>query len=341
MFPKTLRATCYKAQYVLIFIIIPQNHISFGFHVHPIEVMSHHVFLQPLTNMSHKLAIGSHHLEYGFPSTHSTNSVSIALFLFSHIHRVSTSVSVTISPVINATSYIAEYTTLNTTLTSNDTIPVLLGLNDHSLTASPYLSTLTTTTLYVLLLLYTVSIVFGRLYTAMHSFTDCIVGVLMGAAIWFAYDSHLGLGMGSWIEAFIGNPNYTHLFNQIGGGWWRTYKVPLILIPFTLLAVNQHPQPVDDCPCFEDAIAFASVVLGSLVGKWAAVYYGWDWATQSAAGSVMPGSLGTWVSNGTGAADGMWVRSWTDVSVWWLFAAMKMVFGKSWMLVRPSVTRFC
>ena len=29
------------------------------------------------------------------------------------------------------------------------------------------------------------------------------------------------------------------------------------------LLVNQHPSPLDDCPRFEDAIAFISVVLGS------------------------------------------------------------------------------
>lgn len=33
-----------------------------------------------------------------------------------------------------------------------------------------------------------------------------------------------------------------------------------------LLLVHKHPQPVDDCPCFEDAIAFNSVVLGILLG---------------------------------------------------------------------------
>lgn len=29
-----------------------------------------------------RLTIGTHHLEYGFPSTHSTNSVSIAAYLY-------------------------------------------------------------------------------------------------------------------------------------------------------------------------------------------------------------------------------------------------------------------
>ena len=35
-----------------------------------------------------------------------------------------------------------------------------------------------------LLLFYVFSIVYGRLYTAMHSFTDCIAGVALGAGIW-------------------------------------------------------------------------------------------------------------------------------------------------------------
>jgi hypothetical protein len=35
-----------------------------------------------------------------------------------------------------------------------------------------------------------------------------------------------------------------------------------------LLLVNQHPSPVDDCPCFEDAIAFISVILGIVTSFW-------------------------------------------------------------------------
>jgi len=35
-----------------------------------------------------------------------------------------------------------------------------------------------------------------------------------------------------------------------------------------LLLVNQHPYPVDDCPCFEDAIAFVSVILGIITSFW-------------------------------------------------------------------------
>lgn len=38
-----------------------------------------------------------------------------------------------------------------------------------------------------ILVLYAISIVFGRIYTGMHSFTDCGVGVVLGAAVWAAY----------------------------------------------------------------------------------------------------------------------------------------------------------
>ena len=91
---------------------------------------------------------GSHHLEYGFPSTHTTNGVSIALFLYSHVHRLYFSES-----SISSTSY---YT---------------------------YLAAI---------IFYASSIVFGRIYTAMHSFTDCAFGIILGTAIWALQHLYLG-----------------------------------------------------------------------------------------------------------------------------------------------------
>lgn len=44
--------------------------------------------------------------------------------------------------------------------------------------------------------------------------------------------------------------------------------VPYAVVPLTLAAVHYHPQPVDDCPCFEDAIAVLAVVLGTFMGHW-------------------------------------------------------------------------
>ena len=214
-------------------------------------------------------AIGTHHLEYGFPSTHSTNSVSIALYLFSHVHRLSTS------------------------------------------TTEPFISDSTFYTLSALLAFYTFSIVYGRLYTAMHSFTDCAVGILLGALIWFVFDGWLGLGGQSWIERWLVVSGWQgeSRVGSIFSGAKRLSAVPATLIPLCLLVVHKHPQPVDDCPCFEDAIAFISVVLGSLIARWATI--GLQFASESR--GMMPG--GAW-------------STWEEETLWWALAAAKMFFGR-------------
>jgi dihydrosphingosine 1-phosphate phosphatase len=111
--------------------------------------------------------MGTHHLEYGFPSTHSTNSVSMALFFFTLIHR----------------------------LAVGD--PDLVRGGDPAVSHTAYVL------LTVALVLYILSIVLGRLYTAMHSFTDCLFGVLMGAGIWWVHDGYWGLGAGAWVERLV------------------------------------------------------------------------------------------------------------------------------------------
>jgi len=171
-------------------------------------------------------AIGNHHLEYGFPSTHSTNSVSIALYCHSLLYA----------------SYAAEQV--------SDSAYVL-GV--------------------AVCLWYTFSIVFGRLYTGMHSITDCIVGSILGSSIWWVHMT-VGQQFDEWITT---------------SGW----EVPLVLVAFgtlpaspvaeqkltcipAVIMINQHPQPVDDCPCFEDAIACVAVVAGVLIARWSAVRAG-------------------------------------------------------------------
>ncbi|KAG6333952.1 hypothetical protein ID866_5135 [Astraeus odoratus] len=177
---------------------------------------------RPFAPPVHRLTIGTHHLEYGFPSTHSTNSVSMALFIFGHIHRAYTEHS--------AVSDIAYYASC------------------------------------VLLLVYAITIVFGRLYTGMHSLTDCAAGVTLGAGIWAGY-----IIMHDTLEQWLAS------------GVWI---VPCTVTPICLLLVHFHPQPVDDCPCFEDAIAFISVILGAFLARWHTVYAEIDGQLLQA---VMPG----------------------------------------------------
>jgi len=38
------------------------------------------------------------------------------------------------------------------------------------------------------------------------------------------------------------------------------------MLPLTLALIHYHPETPDDCPCFEDAIAILSVILGVTLG---------------------------------------------------------------------------
>ena len=120
-------------------------------------------------------------------------------------------------------------------------------------------------TIYAALALTATSVVFGRLYTGMvstltwvidlkadvgafqHSILDVVVGSFFGVVVWLAY--YL-------LENVI--ESYT-----VSSG----LLVTLTMIPSTLFLVFVHPAPAEDCPCFEDAVAFLSVVLGILVGR--------------------------------------------------------------------------
>ncbi|KAI0784107.1 PAP2 superfamily-domain-containing protein [Abortiporus biennis] len=222
-------------------------------------------FAPPVT----RLTIGTHHLEYGFPSTHSTNSVSIALFFFSQIYYLYT------TPVTQSSTFIPPQN--SSTLIENLQEPEMM------------ISSFTFYTAVAVLLFYTFSIVFGRLYTAMHSFTDCFFGVTLGTAIWA-----LHVFYGSYFDSWVHN-----------SGW----IVPTLAIPICLLMVHRHPQPVDDCPCFEDAIAFVSVVLGETIAHW---FIARNDLEAKFYNGVMPG-------HPAGTLQEMWA--------WWSIAAAKMVIG--------------
>ncbi len=66
------------------------------------------------------------------------------------------------------------------------------------------------------LLFYMFSIVYGRLYTGMHSFTDCIVGVALGAGIWGLY-IFCGEYLDNWARdnGFIGMPQFYYVRLQL------------------------------------------------------------------------------------------------------------------------------
>lgn len=113
-----------------------------------------------------------------------------------------------------------------------------------------------------------------------------------------------------YVQHFI----YTHFFTA-----------PLTVTVVCLLLVNQHPSPVDDCPCFEDAIAFISVILGIVASFWCSK-------------RVPALNADLFVSVTPGAA----FDSPAAVTTWVLFALLKLTTGVlvifSWrMLAKPIV----
>lgn len=162
---------------------------------------------------------GSAALEYGFPSSHATNALSIAVYIFMY-------------------------------------------LKSSSFEGSQALKF----TYQALTIFYVVTIVFGRLYTGMHGFCDVISGAIIGSVI-------------SWLR-WTYTPNIEDYFATAG----ITSFIVLIVVVLTL--VRLHPEPADPCPCFDDGVAFAGVVIGQYFSFWR---FGAEIHTGPAIGPLHPG----------------------------------------------------
>jgi hypothetical protein len=82
---------------------------------------------------------------------------------------------------------------------------------------------------------------------------------------------------------------------------------------------------VDDCPCFEDAIASLALLTGTVISRWSAAKYQMD---------VPSGFF-------TSRTPGWENLTWDDTFIWWLFAVIKMVTGVSaifaWRLIVKQI----
>jgi len=166
---------------------------------------------RPLSPPLYRITMsGSAALEYGFPSTHSANAVSVAVY--------------------------ALFTLRSPDCPLGDTTKLILEFLSYS---------------------YAFSIVLGRLYCGMHGFLDVIVGSIMGAAI-------------SLVECFYGTDIDRFLHNS---SWVAPATVALVIV----LLIRIHPEPADDCPCFDDSVAFAGVMIGIEIGGWHYATGNWAW----------------------------------------------------------------
>lgn len=163
----------------------------------------------PLTRITMS---GSAALEYGFPSSHSTNAVSVAV--------------------------------LAIMLLRNDTTHVPLDLSWY---------------LQLIAYFYMTSIVVGRLYCGMHGFFDVVFGSLLGVIL-AVEQYYLGPLRDEWL---LGNSIQPLLISSV----------------IILILVRIHPEPADDCPCFDDSVAFMGVVLGIDLGCYSFASTGYADAT--------------------------------------------------------------
>ncbi|CAJ0885362.1 14755_t:CDS:2, partial [Entrophospora sp. SA101] len=95
---------------------------------------------------------------------------------------------------------------------------------------------------------YCLTITIGRIYCGMHSITDVLAGVCIGILSWWTQ-----WGWQNNIEELILNDSLL---------------VPIGIIFIGIFTIYIFPEPVDDCPCFEDCVAFIGVLVGMIFGSW-------------------------------------------------------------------------
>lgn len=187
---------------------------------------------RPLSPPLHRITMsGSAALEYGFPSTHSANAVSVALYALLSLHSPESTMSPTAKLILETVSYF-----------------------------------------------YAASIVFGRLYCGMHGFLDVIIGSIFGAGI-AALEFYYGPSLDAYMHSC-------------------SWVAPVIAGIIVVILVRIHPEPADDCPCFDDSVAFAGVVIGLEFGTWSyAKIPGDPWDTHAYGDGVVSIAPLGWIIN--------------------------------------------
>lgn len=100
----------------------------------------------------------------------------------------------------------------------------------------------------LLVSLYYFTLVAGRIYCGMHGLLDITSGAIIG------------------LICFILRLAARNLFADFKSGdhlWF-----PLVSLSWGLLILFKHVKPIDECPCFEDSVAFIGVVSGLECSDW-------------------------------------------------------------------------
>ena len=104
--------------------------------------------------------------------------------------------------------------------------------------------------LVALLAVYYFSLILGRLYCGMHGFFDISTGILLGSGL-FLFRHLFGEKWDMWL-----------LYSARNSSWLGISTTIFFIIAGHLFLIHVHPEPVDDCPCFDDSVAFIGVLIG-------------------------------------------------------------------------------
>ncbi|CCH59370.1 hypothetical protein TBLA_0B05410 [Henningerozyma blattae CBS 6284] len=111
-----------------------------------------------------------------------------------------------------------------------------------------YLSLKFKVSLYLITLIYHFTLVIGRLYCGMHGMLDLISGTFIGI---FVFQARL---VGKWLAQGLDKSKY--------------FFLPIISLAWGFLILFKHVRPIDECPCFEDSVAFIGVIGGLEITDW-------------------------------------------------------------------------
>ncbi|EDO17404.1 hypothetical protein Kpol_1060p61 [Vanderwaltozyma polyspora DSM 70294] len=95
---------------------------------------------------------------------------------------------------------------------------------------------------------YDFTLIIGRLYCGMHGLIDLISGAIIG------------------ILCFAGRIGIPWIFKNFKSGDYLWY--PIFTVCWGFFMLFNHVKPIDECPCFEDSVAFIGVLAGLDFSNW-------------------------------------------------------------------------
>lgn len=106
---------------------------------------------------------------------------------------------------------------------------------------------------------YWLSLVIGRMYCGMHGLVDIGAGAIIGISV---------------VLIRLAAANFWDHIVIFSNGVLAVLA-PFIIIAFHYTLIILHPVPVEECPCFEDSVAFIGVLLGLDLGHYLLAHSPW------------------------------------------------------------------